>query len=67
MNLVEKVSISVEKLISSDIKANQIERETGVSRAKIGRLRKGINCIDDLSFKTIKKLYDYQAQYFSNE
>ena len=60
MNEIIKVKRTVQNLLTSNITSYQIEKESGVSRAKIGRLRNGKNKIDDLTLGTAEKLYNYQ-------
>lgn len=61
MDSFRKVYKSIQYLIKNEsITSYKIEKETGVSRAKIGRLRNGKNKIDDLTLDTAKKLYNYQ-------
>ncbi len=61
MDNFKKVYDSVQYLIKNEsITSYKIEKATGVSRAKIGRLRNGKNKIDDLTLDTAKKLYNYQ-------
>lgn len=61
MDSFRKVYESIQYLIKNEsITSYKIEKETGVSRAKIGRLRNGKNKIDDLTLDTAKKLYNYQ-------
>lgn len=60
MNEVMNVKHTIKNLLESGVTSYQIEKETSVSRAKIGRLRNGKNKIDDLTLETIEKLYNYQ-------
>ncbi len=61
MDSFRKVYESIQYLIKNkSITSYKIEKETGVSRAKIGRLRNGKNKIDDLTLDTAEKLYNYQ-------
>ncbi|MGO3050426.1 Trp family transcriptional regulator [Staphylococcus casei] len=53
MNAINEVSDTIQKLLESDKTAYQIEKETGVSRAKIGRLQNGKNNIDNLSLASL--------------
>lgn len=63
MDSFRKVYESIQYLIKNEsITSYKIEKETGVSRAKIGRLRNGKNKIDDLTLDTAKKLYNYQKE-----
>lgn len=61
MDNFKKVYDSVQYLIKNEsITSYKIEKATGVSRAKIGRLRNGKNKIGDLTLDTAEKLYNYQ-------
>ncbi|UXU63323.1 trp operon repressor [Staphylococcus agnetis] len=60
MNEMMNVKHIIKSLLESNVTSYQIEKETGVSRAKIGRLRNGKNKIDDLTLDTAEKLYNYQ-------
>lgn len=50
---------SIEELIKSSITAYQIEKDTGVSRTTISRIRTGKASIENLSFENAAKLTDY--------
>ncbi|MDT0672874.1 hypothetical protein [Staphylococcus chromogenes] len=60
MNEMMNVKHTIKSLLESNVTSYQIEKATGVSRAKIGRLRNGKNKIDDLTLDTAEKLYNYQ-------
>ncbi|WP_422936801.1 hypothetical protein [Staphylococcus chromogenes] len=57
---------SILKLLNSNITSYQIEKETGVSRTKIGRLRNEKNKVSDLTLTTAEKLYLYQKKLENN-
>ncbi|MGS2600424.1 hypothetical protein [Mammaliicoccus sciuri] len=59
MNEIDKVYAMIRLLLASDITAYQIEKGTGLSRSKIGRLKNGENSIDNLSLSSAKLLYEY--------
>ena len=59
MNAINEVYDTIQKLLDSEKTAYQIEKETGVSRAKIGRLKYGKNNIDNLTLASAKVLYEY--------
>lgn len=65
-NDFKEVYITLKNLIDSDVTAYQIEKETGVSRAKIGRLKNNINSFKNLSLETAEKLYNYQKELEQN-
>ncbi|MDP4447528.1 hypothetical protein [Staphylococcus hyicus] len=60
MNEMMNVKHTIKSLLESNVTSYQIEKVTGVSRAKIGRLRNGKNKIDDLTLDTAEKLHNYQ-------
>ncbi|QYA32239.1 hypothetical protein KYI10_07545 [Macrococcus psychrotolerans] len=49
----------IEWLLKSDIKGTTIEKNTGVSRAVISKLRKEQRDIGGLTLDTCEKLYNY--------
>ncbi|WP_241955811.1 Trp family transcriptional regulator [Staphylococcus chromogenes] len=57
---------SILKLLNSNITSYQIEKETGVSRTTIGRLRNEKNKVSDLTLTTAEKLYLYQKKLENN-
>lgn len=59
MNAITEIYQTIEHLLDSEITAYQIEKDTGISRAKIGRLKNGKNNLDNLSLETAGKLYEY--------
>ncbi|QLK85673.1 hypothetical protein [Staphylococcus sp. 17KM0847] len=67
MNGINDVKKTLQLLLESDITSYQIEKETRVSRAKIGRLRNGKNKIEDLTLDTAEKLYNYQKELEKDE
>lgn len=62
MNDFKEVYVTIKKLLDSDITAYQIEKRTGVSRAKIGRLKNDKNSLKNLTLETAEKLYNYQKE-----
>lgn len=59
MNAIDEIYVTIQKLLDSDKTAYQIERDTGISRAKIGRLKNGKNDLNNLSLASTKALYEY--------
>ncbi|UXU79126.1 hypothetical protein MUA27_05805 [Mammaliicoccus sciuri] len=59
MNEIDEVYATIRLLLASDITAYQIEKGTGLSRSKIGRLKNGENSIDNLSLSSAKLLFEY--------
>lgn len=66
MNTFYMIQESILKLLNSNITSYQIEKETGVSRVKIGRLRNEKNKVSDLTLTTAEKLYLYQKKLENN-
>lgn len=65
MNEIDKVYTMISLLLASDITAYQIEKGTGLSRSKIGRLKNGENSIDNLSLSSAKLLYEYAKAHLN--
>ncbi|WP_073504389.1 hypothetical protein [Staphylococcus succinus] len=65
MKAINEVYDTIQKLLESDKTAYQSEKETGVSRAKIGRLKNGKNNIDNLSLASAKVLYEYTKAHLN--
>ncbi|MEB8091823.1 hypothetical protein [Mammaliicoccus lentus] len=65
MNSIEDVYKTINALIKSDVKPFHIEKETGLSRSKIGRLKKGENSLDNLSLSSAKILYEYAIAHLN--
>ncbi|MDJ1154518.1 DNA-binding protein [Macrococcus caseolyticus] len=49
----------IQSLLDSNISANQIERDTKVSKAVISKLRNKQRNLDDITLKTAETLYKY--------
>lgn len=60
MTITDKNSVkqAVQKLLDSDMTGYEIQRRTGITRSTIHYLRNGTRSIDNLSWKTISKLYE---------
>lgn len=65
MNEIHKVYAMIRLLVASDISAYQIEKGTGLSRSKIGRLKNGENTLDNLSLPTAKLLFEYAKAHLN--
>lgn len=65
MNAINEVYTQINLLLKSDITAYQIEKGTGLSRSKIGRLKNGENSIDNLSLSSAKVLYEYAKAHLN--
>ncbi|MBO1213754.1 helix-turn-helix domain-containing protein [Staphylococcus nepalensis] len=65
MNAITEIYQTIEHLLDSKITAYQIEKDTGISRAKIGRLKNGKNNLDNLSLETAGKLYEYAKAHLN--
>lgn len=59
MDAITEIYQTIQQLLDSEITAYQIEKDTGISRAKIGRLKHGKNDLNNLSLETASKLYEY--------
>lgn len=67
MDAITEIYQTIQKLLNSEITAYQIEKDTGISRAKIGRLKNGKNNINNLSLETTGKLYEYATNSYVGE
>ncbi|MFH4935293.1 hypothetical protein ABVB43_07375 [Staphylococcus cohnii] len=67
MDAITEIYQTIQKLLHSEITAYQIEKDTGISRAKIGRLKNGKNNINNLSLETTGKLYEYATNSYVGE
>ncbi|WP_436950171.1 hypothetical protein [Staphylococcus xylosus] len=67
MDAITEIYQTIQKLLHSEITAYQIEKDTGISRAKIGRLKNGKNNINNLSLETTGKLYEYAMNSYVGE
>ncbi|MDN5613218.1 MAG: trp operon repressor [Staphylococcus equorum] len=65
MNAIDEIYQTIKLLLESEITAYQIEKKTGVSRAKIGRLKDGKNELSNLSLGTTEKLYEYAKAHLN--
>lgn len=55
----EELKDRLQSLLDSDIAAYEIERQTGVGRALLGRYRDGTNSLDNMTIATAGKLEAY--------
>ncbi|WP_241955444.1 hypothetical protein, partial [Staphylococcus auricularis] len=51
---------TVKKLLNSNISATKIEEKTGVDASSIRRIRRGERKVENLSFESGVKLYEYE-------
>lgn len=58
---------TIQRLLDSDIKARDIERETGVKNARIYELRNGKRKLENLTLLTAERLYQYQRELDEKE
>lgn len=65
MNAINEIYQTIKRLLESEITAYQIEKDTGISRAKIGRLKNGKNDLNNLSLETASKLYEYAKTHLN--
>lgn len=56
----------INRLLSSDIKANQIQIDTGLQRSLISKLRNGQVKLDNITFKKAMILYEYAKTHLKS-
>lgn len=56
----------INRLLSSDIKANQIQIDTGLQRSLISKLRNGQVKLDNITFKKAMILYEYAKNHLKS-
>lgn len=57
-NLIEQAESEIKGLLDSGMTSYEIGKRSGVSRQVIDRYRKGTNAIENMTFKTAKKLLE---------
>lgn len=65
MDAIKEIYRTIKRLLESEITAYQIEKDTGISRAKIGRLKNGKNDLNNLTLETAGKLYEYAKAHLN--
>ncbi|WP_025727963.1 hypothetical protein [Atopobacter phocae] len=56
---MKEIREKLQELIDSEVSSYRIQIDTGLSTSIITGLRRGERKIDNLSFKTAERLYDY--------
>ena len=55
-NLIEQAEAEIKGLLDSNMTSYEIGKRSGISNQVIDRYRKGTNAIENMTFKTAKKL-----------
>ena len=55
-NLIEQAEYEIRGLLDSNMTSYEIGKRSGISNQVIDRYRKGTNAIENMTFKTAKKL-----------
>ena len=55
-NLIEQAESEIKELLDSGMTSYEIGKRSGVSRQMVDRYRDGTNAIENMTFKTAKKL-----------
>ena len=57
-NLIEHAESEIKSLLDSGMTSYEIGKRSGISNQVIDRYRKGMNAIENMTFKTAKKLLE---------
>lgn len=57
-NLIEQAESEIKELLDSGMTSYEIGKRSGISNQVIDRYRKGTNAIENMTFKTAKKLIE---------
>ena len=57
-NLIEQAEAEIKELLDSNLTSYEIGKRSEVSNQAIDRYRKGTNAIENMTFKTAKKLLE---------
>ena len=57
-NLIEQAEAEIKSLLDSNMTSYEIGKRSGISNQVIDRYRKGTNVIENMTFKTAKKLLE---------
>ena len=57
-NLIEQAESEIKGLLDSNMTSYEIGKRSGISNQVIDRYRKGTNAIENMTFKTAKKLLE---------
>ena len=59
-NLIEQAEAEIKRLLDSNMTSYEIGKRSGISNQVIDRYRKGTNAIENMTFKTAKKLLELE-------
>ena len=59
-NLIEQAESEIKGLLDSNMTSYEIGKRSGISNQVIDRYRKGTNAIENMTFKTAKKLLELE-------
>ena len=59
-NLIEQAEYEIRGLLDSNMTSYEIGKRSGISNQVIDRYRKGTNAIENMTFKTAKKLLELE-------
>lgn len=59
-NLIEQAESEIKELLESGMTSYEIGKRSGISNQVIDRYRKGTNAIENMTFKTAKKLIELE-------
>ena len=57
-NLIKQAEYEIKRLLDSNMTSYEIGKRSGISNQVIDRYRKGKNAIENMTFKTAKKLLE---------
>ena len=57
-NLIEQAEAEIKSLLDSDLTSYEIGKRSGISNQVVDRYRKGTNSVENMTFKTAKKLLE---------
>ena len=57
-NLIEQAEAEIKELLDSNVTSYEIGKRSGISNQVIDRYRKGMHAIENMTFKTAKKLLE---------
>ena len=58
-NLIKQAESEIKELLDSGMTSYEIGKRSGISNQVIDRYRKGTNAIENMTFKTAKKLLEF--------
>ena len=66
-NLIEQAESEIKGLLDSNMTSYEIGKRSGISNQVIDRYRKGTNIIENMTFKTAKKLLELENAKMGKE